>query len=447
MQSHKFQTMSLSQVHSSNLVKPFVDFYDHLTLHIVPGPRSPKYFLPLALIFVGLLVPRSKLDHNQLRWTFLPVIYAIQAYVWAVDNSFDVISMNAMLCAFMLLGWYDVHKDFKKVLHQKLPQERPDQDKCMSFQLEPYPDAFTLRLLWVLDLMSAIRLTGWDSPANARRGLPTRPWKDTISSFYLSTIFKAILLLIVLDITSSYVTTSPSFVLHTSKGAIIPPLLEAVIFLVHLGGALALYNAFLPIGITTLLAPFPRLRDNPSISPLCWPAHFGSFSSIWDITGSSSGLRAFWAIFWHQNMRYITSTPGIALASVLRLETRSKMRYLLIVSTSFFLSGVVHMGVIPPKPLGTLSSCWQLRMQMAAFFWLQPVGIGIELLPWKTMSRAKKGPKWLFKAVAIIWTLLYLLLTAWWTVRLVGREMKWWDYRLVPFPLLSSTQTPLRQHT
>lgn len=408
--------------------RKLLELYDYLTLHIVPGPRSWKYFISLIFIFGALLTPETALSHRQLRTIFLPIIYVFQLYVWRVDSSFDVISMNAMLSAFMLLGWYDVRKDFTRV-SAMADKEAKEHDSKNNTEYGQYPRTLQQRIPWVIDLLTAIRLTGWQTPAN-KKGLPTNPWTAPSELFYLSTIGKGICVYLVLDQTSRYVTSSPSFVKSLTNEAPLPWYMETAIMLLHLGCALALYNAFLPVALTAVLGPFPSLRHNQTISPLCWPAHFGPVSSIWHRGVPGTPLSKFWGIFWHQNMRYITSTPGVAIAYALGLGPGSKIRYLVIVSISFFFSGVVHMGVIPPKPLGTELSCWEMRVRLGSFFWIQSIGIALELLV-AAARPLRIGPR-TYQATSFVWVVSFLSLTAWCTIRPVGRELKWWNVYLVP---------------
>ena len=65
-------------------------FYNHLTLHIVAGPRSFSYFIPLLLLPISLLIPPPVLSHNALRSLILPSASAsrpVRGYVTAASTS------------------------------------------------------------------------------------------------------------------------------------------------------------------------------------------------------------------------------------------------------------------------------------------------------------------------------------------------------------------------
>jgi hypothetical protein len=232
--------------------------------------------------------------------------------------------------------------------------------------------------------------------------------------------------------------------------------LQPVILLAHLYAALSLYTAYLPtLLLLTLIWPFPSLHHHPFVSPLVLNPHFGAIASIWSPTPTRPawGLRAFWGIFWHQNLRYLTSAPGLAISHALGLRERSTARYGVTTTIAFFLSGIVHMGMVPPEPLHTSMSTAELRLRIAGFFWLQAVGVGIEVLldrRWKTQAlrqepltkqagSAQTVPP--YSAMARLgmaaWTLAFLALAAYYTALPVGRELNWWRMPAVPISLVA----------
>ncbi|KAI4265105.1 MAG: hypothetical protein LQ337_009012 [Flavoplaca oasis] len=107
-------------------------------------------------------------------------------------------------------------------------------------------------------------------------------------------------------------------------------------------------------------------------SPHTWPLFFGPFSSVYE-----RGLRGVWGGWWHQTNRYL-AVPGRWVAE--RVGMKGYGKYACEVVSAFGLSGVMHMGLVPPFPLGTEVSAWEMRMCVAGFFWLQAVGIGGEVL-------------------------------------------------------------------
>lgn len=470
--------------------KQVTNFYNHFTLHICPGPHSVSYLIPFLTLILVLLIPPRLLSLRQIRTIILPVAYAFQLHVWYRHHSFDVISTNNALALFMLLGYYDVRKTFKLV-HRDRQQGRTtsagirkvtDTAIPQPHLLEPYPPDLRSRLPWVLHLCSSLRLTDWHI------GIPSHDKSQPSSIhifelYFLDVLAHSILSYVLLHVTQSYISTSPTFI-KPNVISLLPNYVDSVFAITHLYAAISLLTSFLPTLLTVLpLAVFSSLRSHPW-SPLTWHSHFGPVTSIWRLprstrsqskvpkpntpspisTSNSSnhatkdppdrtsrlppvGLRPFWSIFWHQNMRHLTTTPAYAIISLAIFNNylappRTLRRYNLLVSVSFFFSGVVHMGVIAPYPLHTSWPVWDLRIRLAAFFWLQPVGMLMEtLVQIGVVEWARRRPgheqvwflgwrRVLLQMLIALWTVVYLASCAWFTAIPVGREMNWWGLDL-----------------
>ena len=466
------------------------DLYNHFTLHICPGPRSLSYLIPFLTLFLVLLTPPRLLSLGQIRTAILPVIYAFQLCVWYRHDSFDVISMNNVLALFMLLGYHDVRKTFKLVRRGRKQVRKnstgieKDNDKATSqpHLLEPYPPTLCTRLPWVLHLCSSLRLTDWHIAVTSHdKSQPTSV--NIFESYFLDMLAHSLLSYVLLHVTQSYISTSPTFN-TTSTITLLPNPVDAVFALTYLYAVISLLTSYLPTLLAILpLTIAPSLRSHPW-SPLTWPSHFGSVTSIWRLPPSTTpesklinldtpsptststsfnnftkyppdrtsrlpplGLRAFWSTFWHQNMRHLTTTPAYGILSLpifsdCLAPTNSLRRYSLIIGVSFFFSGVVHMGVIPPYPLHTSWSVWGLRIRLAAFFWLQPLGMLIEtvvhdgLVEWGGRRPGRRSAwlsgwrRMLLQSLIALSTVAFLGSCAWFTAIPVGREMEWWGLDL-----------------
>jgi hypothetical protein len=55
--------------------------------------------------------------------------------------------------------------------------------------------------------------------------------------------------------------------------------------------------------------------------------------------------------------------------------------------TTFFFSGVVHIGLVPPNPMFATDSANHIRGLILSFFWLQPVGFAVEMLVSRGLRR------------------------------------------------------------
>lgn len=424
-----------------------LDSYNYLTLHRVPGPRSIFYFLPVFITFASLLVPPSRLSFRNLQHAVLPITLAIQYLVWQRDQSFDVISMQTCLTSFALLGWYDVRNNFKRITYSKSGRKEGS-----------YPERLFERIEWIGTLIVSIRFSDYliqDRVHDAKQR--QRKVSVTFASYFKRTLVRAILSLSFLDVTSYLIQDTAYFSCLLGKGRTCDSTFrslftDGLIIFFHVYAAASCLLAYLPTLILLLvLAPFPSLRYHPSISPVVIDDIFGPISSIWQVQTRGWGLRAFWGSFWHQNLRYVTATPGLALAATLHVSRRSLAWYTIVTGTAFFWSGCIHAGMVPPYPLGTAWSSTSLRLRIASFFWLQPLGIFIEGLvdstrasPPKTLSQNgvqadKKAAKTsLQQILAFAWTASFILVSLWMTVLPVGRELGWWHLHPIPFSLTRS---------
>lgn len=416
--------------------------YDYLTLHRVPGPRSFSYFLPVFLTFACLLVPPSKLSFRTIRYVMLPAIIALQCLIWMRNQSFDVISMQITLTSFALLGWYDVRRDFQRI-----------QRSNIAFAETPYPSQILKRIKWIASLIVSIRFTDYliRDPAHDHKQRQ-RKNVDRFAEYLLRTFLRAIFSFILLDITTYLIQGTSLFPClsykgHACENSIKSILSDGGILFIHVYAAASFLLAHLPSLIILLaISPFSSLRYHPSISPVVLDDIFGPFSSLYQINSRGWGLRAFWGKFWHQNLRYVTVTPGLALATLLQLPKRSFRWYMTITSQAFFWSGCIHAGMVPPLPLGTAWPTTALRLRVASFFWVQPVGIIFECMvdvfrrvnaKSRLDSHTGQYIHSFFQALALAWTSTFILVTLWATVLPVGRELGWWRLHPIPFSVSS----------
>lgn len=424
--------------------------YDSLTLHRVPGPRSFAYFVPIISTFLALLISPSRLPLQWLRYAVLPAILACQAYVWMNHQSFDVISMQTSLTSFTLLGWYDVRGIFKRI-------KRSGSRTFAPLQVIAYPSQIKARASWIGILMISPQFKDFligQRTHDARESNTKAPmsfWK-----YLRRTSSNCLFSYLLLDVTSYLIQSRRSIPCLLQPGlecdlTFRSLFTEGFLCWLHVYAAASFLLAYLPSLIVLLvISPFPQFRYHPSISPVVLNRPFGPIASIWDVVGSRKvwGVRAFWGIFWHQNMRYVTSAPGLALASLFRLRKPSFAFYMVVVSQAFFWSGTIHAGMVPPMPLQTPWSVTHLRLRLASFFWLQAVGVALEMV----VESAVRKPHpvvvdditnqatpvkrlVLLKLLAFIWTWLFLMTTLWLTVLPVGRELGWWLLHPIPISL------------
>ena len=368
-----------------------VQFYDYLTRHIVPGPRSTSYFIPFLLLPMALLIPPSVLSHRQLYLVILPLIYACQVHAWLQIGGLEVISLTLTLWCFVLLVLRDPRRTHRHIRLKAQSGTGEDPEKWRKeFVEEEYPESLAKLISWVLTLLVSIRLAGWKigDPSHDK----TQPAPRLTRVAFLKHAFLIIAqAFTILDLASCYVLTDPYFVTSGMRvDEPFPPLSDDLPTLVNalrilpprlLRSAAIAGQVYAMVTSMFYLPTIPILGLNSigmlpdEWSPHTWPVFFGSFSAV-----GERGLRGLWGSWWHHFNRQITSTPGRELAHVMGIPTTSTLGYSLLTVSAFLLSGVIHMGMIPPEPASGRMTVNMMRLYIAAFFWAQIPAFQIELV-------------------------------------------------------------------
>lgn len=431
----------------------FWESYYQLVTHVVAGPKSTSYFIPLILLPAALCIPPSVLSRWQLAFLFLPPIIAFQLHAWSCMEGLDVISVNLTQWSFVLLVCHDPRSTFKRLRLRQKPSITVEHTKHHRNELdttyieEPYPTESSRRLPWVTTLLVSLRLSNWKiGEASHDQKQPVTPM--TRAAFFKYGLCLAAQSFIILDLTSTWTRQDPYFHMpgmhidehlqeQTGKPAIyyslcrhLPPRIPRAAVLagqayacITQGGSLSV----LPIVALNAVGLWPD-----EWSPHTWPIFFGRFSAV-----SEKGLRGLWGTWWHQTNRYL-SIPGRTLAQAMRISTNSTLGFMLQVVSAFLLSGIMHMGLIPPRPRGTSMTAMEMRFYIATFFWLQILGFGIELCVTKIVQRVT--PRLSSSGVGRYCTLLWVTTWLSCTLPLLAipfRELGYWTYPPLPLSLIS----------
>jgi len=388
----------------TNFVSDVWIFYHYVVTHLVPGPLSISYFVPIFLLPIALLLPPEVLSHRQLILYILPIIYSCTIHAWYAMGGVDVITVDVLLWSTYLIAFADPREQFRRIhrtaavrkltsngigngARKKVSEPRSIPSTEYEVYDESYPAGYVERILWVIDLSASYRLVDWKigSGSHDRRQATRLPrisrlrcalnilplaatdvllfWLVTFAArddpFYTTPT---------VSISSPYSIT-PSSSISTALHVLPPRMLRSITIGVY---AFAVVSYHLSVVPTTFALLSNYLVALP---PDRWCYHtlpplFGSFSAVF-----THGLRGFWGQFWHQTMRAFNSAPGIFLADRLGLPRRARRRYALQIVSAFFFSGVCHMGLVPSMA----PNANRLRLATAAFFWMQAVGIGIEV--------------------------------------------------------------------
>ena len=424
-------------------------FYDHLTRHIVPGPQSFSYFVPFILLPVALLVPPSILPRRQLGLLFLPVIYACQIHAWRQIGGIDVISMTLTFWAFVLLGLRDPRRTHRRVWGSLAAAEESS-GKALPEDIreQPYAQDLTKRIPWVFALLVSIRLTGWKigDPSHDKTQPPKELSRWAFLKHALGTVVQSYL---ILDATSCYVQTDPYFnesYLSVDTPFPLPtPGMATLLIILRLLPPRMLRSAVLAGQVYAMVTSMFYLPTLPALglnaigilpddwSPHTWPVFFGRFSAV-----AERGLRGLWGSWWHHMNRQITATPGRSFVQALGVSTSSTLGYTIVTVFTFVLSGVMHMGMIPPEPTTKVRSANEMRLYVAAFFWAQIPGFMVEIVVSNLLTRSvPRLVHWsATRLIVLVWVASWLSLTLP-LLTIPFREIGYWHH----FPLPVS---PLR---
>lgn len=423
--------------------------FDYVATHIIPLPNNPSYFLAVLLLPTALLIPPSVLSRWTLCALFLPLIYALQLHACFQMGCADVVMVDLALWSFHLLAFRDPRQDFKRVgLKKYSPPVTQDSKKFKratrveTWQQE-YPADLAPRISWVLSLLLAFRFTNWKI-GNATHDRK-QPYRGISRLEYLKKASIQILQsLVLMDLAATYIQTDPYFFKNISittpfspSDSSTPTLLAIlrrlppwVVRMSALGAQIcsAVNIMFiLPALIATAINVLPD-----HWSPHNWPLMFGPFSAIID-----NGLRGLWGSFWHQTTRHMASVPGRALNELAGIPTSSTTGYISLVTSAFLFTGILHAGLVPLQPLKTDFSTNELRLYMASFFWVQVIGVYIELLGTRIFRPVSmKLPSILRDTMVLIWTAGWLGFTLP-LLAVPFRGLGYWD--AYPFPV-SPTQ-------
>lgn len=404
--------------------------YFELITTVVPGPASLTYFIPLLLLPLGLLVPPSVLSHGQLCAIVLPISILATASAWYDLGGNDVISTDSLYLTLFLYFFKDPRHDFRRIIrptdspHVHASGKDGNATESKASVLETYPKTLSGRLVWATMLPQSRPLHDWiiRNPGHDRRALenfqhPTR------SEFAMDVCLRLLpVLTIFMPLSKQLATNDPYFSnpmwstnrpvqLGTNGDKPMPRLLKTVLPLSMLRPvtmAMYAYSLLITVFLPPMLAAV-MLNAVGAIpegwSPHTWRPHFGPFSAI-----TRHGIRGFWGRWWHQQMRHIVSEPGRWLSAKCGLVDcgwHGTLKYMLICASAFFLSGITHAGLVPPNPRFATVSANELRLGLAGFFWVQPVGIAFELLIVEPILRMLPTQS-LQGCLRVVWTSCFL---------------------------------------
>ncbi|KAF3034087.1 hypothetical protein E8E12_005789 [Didymella heteroderae] len=378
-------------------------------------------------------------------------------HAWSELGGNDVISTDSLYMTLFLYFFKDPRRDFRHVLRSDRSEglggpdlsprndHKKDEDASQSkpAPLEVYAKTFTGRLRWAMMIPQSRPLHDWiiGEPGHDRRVL--KPFRHPSRlDFMIDTLSRLLpVLLIFLPLSKLLAAHDPYFsdpawsifrpygVDRSSEGHIAAVLKNLVPAFILRPMAMAMYTyslllmLFLPPMLFVLLLNALCLIPN-KWSPHTWRPHFGPFSAI-----ARYGMRGLWGRWWHQQMRHIVAEPGRWVAAKAGLRTdgwQKTVKYMLVCVSAFTLSGITHSGMVPPKPRWATISAIELRLSLAGFFWIQPVGIVIELfLLEPTLRRLPTSKRTLQEVLRVVWTVTFMCFSCTFLVLPFGQLGYW----------------------
>ncbi|KAK5174177.1 uncharacterized protein LTR77_001257 [Saxophila tyrrhenica] len=312
----------------------------------------------------------------------------------------DVISVDLLLWSFYFLCFKDVQNRFVYVVKRgstngddeqfsDAAKHKTDAQAAPSRIIEEqYPAKLSERLNWIGTLLVSIRMKHWKvgDASHDRRQPPELAFRSR-SAFMNLAIRSFVRGYLILDFTRAYISYDSYFTdanvsisspLPSRTLDFVPPQVFRSAILAAQAWAAISQLMYLPCLLPLGLNALGWLPDE--WSPHHWAPLFGPISVI-----AQRGVRGFWGEYWHQAMRIMSAGPGYAVVDVLGIAPGSFLRYAIVTSVAFFLSGVVHMGLVPPEPLHAKESVNMIRLKVGTFFWLQPTAILAEVAVGKLM--------------------------------------------------------------
>ncbi|CAJ2501649.1 Uu.00g045020.m01.CDS01 [Anthostomella pinea] len=330
-----------------------------------------------------------------------------------------------------------------------------EQEYEYYWQEYPADAPFRTRLDWSFDIVSTMRMTGWNW---APRCLPPFRLPPSIGSYQLPLDFgphesrqgftrtlsrrKLFLQRFFLNIVPSYIivdfcaalmTADPYFILGPEHGVPLPPHLTAMhpltlslrrtaLSFVGVFTALQLAWNLGALALAFLCRPVLGFRAHP------WhlPTFGGSFTQVLD-----RGLQGFWGAWWHQTFRFGFAAPTNWLLAHGYIRKGTPASTLVGAVLAFVQSAMLHGA-------GSYSTIPQTR------WWLPPVffalsGVGTVLQSSLARSAILKPriaalPRWVRRAGNLLFVAAWLWATSWALVDDFGR-CGLWMYEPVPVSL------------
>ncbi|ORY65810.1 membrane bound O-acyl transferase family-domain-containing protein [Pseudomassariella vexata] len=306
-----------------------------------------------------------------------------------------------------------------------LCQERTELELGASqefvYDWQEYPEdaPFLTRLDWAFDIVSTLRMTGWNwaipvlppykpmplsrMSNHSRFGYTRHTNRRDLVTERL--IFNIIPSYLIIDFCATLITQDPYFILGPNHNYPLPPYLASLppallsierttLGFISILSALQLSWNFGVLCLALLFPPILGFRAHP------WhlPSFQGSFTAVLDY-----GLKGFWGTWWHQSFRVGFSAPTQWLVNRGYVKKGSSGHAAVGALVAFALSGFVHAS-------GSYSTVPKTRpWEPCIFFLLSGVGAQVQAMCSRMLKRQIEGlPRWARRAGNFAFTAVWL---------------------------------------
>lgn len=390
---------------ASQQISPFVipaDFFNYILLIICLMFKRRTSLISRLAVYPAIVV--LSLSSMQTSRT-LGVAYGV------------LVGISSSLCVVLSLNLMFLHRsgrDFKRmIVCQSNPtdDEKSERNLRILEQWQSMPDSAYSRLFWILDLLGSLRALHWSHGQSENRvsGHCKQGAGNTIS--FPKSFLSLVLVYLCIDCIKEVIAMDPYFwgyIAHDPPGyiqSILPftVLVQAYRMVV----AFATLYLALGFGYTFCVLLFVHVLGPSIVGPwgmdwAYWPL-YGDIRSV-----CIRGLQGWWGAWWHQLFRFTLTSPTNATIKRLHVPKGSTIECAIRLISPFLFSGFIHAS-------GSYTMWGETRpFNSFMFFVLQPVGISLQMMGSRSLSRLNlltKIPPLVREASNVAFTVIWLLST------------------------------------
>lgn len=328
-----------------------------------------------------------------------------------------LVGISSSLCVVLSLNLMFLHesgKDFRRMIvcHSNPKHDDKSRKNCETLEKwQSMPDSARNRLIWILDLLGSLRALHW-SHGQSLSQVSGHGKQGTGNITSIQKTFCSLLLVyLCVDCIKEVIAMDPYFwdyIDHDPPGYVQATLPFAILVQAYrMIIAFATLFLALEFGHTVCVLLFVHLLG-PSIAgpwgkEWAYRSLYGEVSSV-----CIRGLQGWWGAWWHQLFRFTLTSPTTAIINKLHAPKGSMIEPTIKLVVPFLFSGFIHAS-------GSYTMWGETRLfNSFMFFVLQPVGISLQIMGSRSLSRLKlmtKIPPLVCEVTNVAITVIWLLST------------------------------------